>query len=110
MYLRRLAALLTLALLVPATAPAQDFGVMESAETINRGNFKLMAYQLVVFGEGGADKDFGVVLRGGYGVNDKFDVEGKIGLYENITFFGGDAEVWLLKDAPLDLSDRKSVV
>ena len=104
MFLRRLAVVLALALLVPATAPAQDFGVMESAETINRGNFKLMAYPLVVFGEGGADNDFGVVLRGGYGVNDRFDIEGKVGLYENIKFFGADAEVWLLKDAPLDLS------
>ena len=104
MFLRRLAAVLALALLVPATAPAQDFGVMESAETINRGNVKLMAYPLVVFGERGADGDFGVALRAGYGLNEKFDVEGKIGLYENITFFGGDAEVWLLKDAPFDLS------
>ena len=35
-------------LLLASTASAQDFGVLESAETINRGNIKLGAYPLFV--------------------------------------------------------------
>ncbi len=103
MRLRRFASAFALMLALPAAAAAQDFGVMESAETINRGNFKLMAYPVVLFGDE-SDDDLGVVLRGGYGFTDSFDAEGKIGIFENITFFGGDAEFWVLKNQPLDLS------
>lgn len=101
---RRLAVVLAFVLLLPATTPAQDFGVMESAETINRGNFKLSGSPMIALGQDGAENDFGVALKGGYGFTDSFDAEGKLGLFENLKFFGGDAEFWLLKNAPLDFS------
>ncbi len=93
-----------LVLLVPALSHAQDFGVMNSAETINRGNTKLMAWPLLVFGEGGADNDGGFVFGAGYGLTDNLDVEAKLGVFDNLTFIGGDVEYWLMKDRPWDLS------
>jgi hypothetical protein len=90
--------------LVPALAQAQDFGVMESAETINRGNFKLSGSPIIALGRDGAENDFGVAFRAGYGFTDKFDAEAKLGIFENLKFFGGDAEFWLVKNAPLDVS------
>jgi hypothetical protein len=101
---RLVAFVFALTLVVPAGSSAQDFGVMESAETINPGNFKVMGYPMFVFGQDGAEDDFGVVLRGGYGFTDNFDAEFKLGIFENITFIGGDAEFWLVKNAPLDVS------
>ena len=37
-------------LLSPTLAHAQDFGVMESAETINKGNFKLKVIPMFILG------------------------------------------------------------
>jgi hypothetical protein len=101
---RRVVAVIVMSLVIPAMASAQDFGVMESAETINRGNFKLLGYPMFVFGQDGVEDDFGGVLGAGYGFTDSFDAEIKVGLFDDITFFGGDAEIWIVKNAPLDLS------
>lgn len=99
-----LAAIAALGLIVPHTAAAQDFGIMNSAETINRGNFKVMANPIVVFGEGDDDNDLGVGLVAGYGMTDRFDVEGKVSFFDDVTFFGADAEYWLVQNAPVDVS------
>jgi hypothetical protein len=104
MTFRRLAVGLALVLLVPATVPAQDFGVMESAETINRGNFKLGGNPMFLMGRDGAEDEFGAAFKAGYGFTDSFDAEAKVGLFENLKFFGGDAEFWLMKNRPLDFS------
>jgi hypothetical protein len=101
---RFITAIAIFGLAVPPVVAAQDFGVMNSAETINRGNFKLMANPIVVFGEGDADNDLGVGLVAGYGMTDRFDVEGKVAIFDDVTFFGADAEYWLLQDEPVDVS------
>lgn len=86
---------------VGATAAnAQDFGVMESAETIQRGNFKLVGYPMFVLGEGGTDDEIGVVLRGGYGFTDRFDAEIGVALYDGVNFFGANGEYWLIRALP----------
>lgn len=77
---------------------------MNSAETIQRENFKLMANPIVVFGKDGADNAVGVAVAGGYGFTDWFDVEGKVAFFENVTFFGADAEAWLVKGQKVDVS------
>lgn len=101
----RLLGLLALVLaLTPATAFAQDFGVMESAETIDRGNFKIRANPMVVFGEGDLDNDTGVAVVAGYGFTDMFDLEGGAAFYDGTAFVGANAELWLLKRQPLDFS------
>src|SRR5262245_23948514 len=76
-------------------ARAQDFGVMESAETMDRGNFKVMGYPILVFGKNGGDNELGFAIRGGYGFTDNFDVEIMASFFDNLTFIGGNAEFWL---------------
>ncbi len=102
--LRSLVATFALAMLLPVSAAAQDFGVMNSAETINKGNFKLMANPLVVFGKDDADDEVGVAIVGGYGFTDRVDAEAKVSFFDDLTFIGGDVEVWLVKHEPLDVS------
>jgi hypothetical protein len=94
------------ALVVCLSAPAvaQDFGVMNSAETINRGNFKLMANPLVLFGEDGADNEVGLAIVGGYGFTDRFDAEAKVSFFDDLTFIGGDVELWIVREQPFDVS------
>lgn len=102
-YLRRLGfAWILLAL--PTLAQAQDFGVMGTAETINRGNFKLLANPIVVFQDGAADNELGVSLLAGYGFTDRVDAEARVAFYDNVSFLGGDVEDRLLKNGGLDLS------
>jgi hypothetical protein len=100
---RLIAVFVALVLCVPA-AQAQDFGVMNSAETINRGNFKLMANPLFNVGEDDIDDELGVALVAGYGFTDMFDLEGKVGLFDNITLVGADAEFWIARERPVDFS------
>ena len=91
-----------LGLVLPASVAAQDFGVMNSAETINKGNFKLMANPIILFGEG--DSETGVAVMGGYGFGRRFDVEAKASFFDGLKFFGADAEYWLINDKPVNVS------
>jgi hypothetical protein len=95
----------TLIILLAPAASAQDFGVLESAETINEGNFKLGAYPLFVLPDEG-DNDFALAVAFGYGATDSVDVEGRATFSDDVTFIGGDVEYWFLKNLPLDLSGR----
>jgi hypothetical protein len=91
--------------LAAASAPpvlAQNF-LMNSAETINRGNFKIAGYPVVLFGEGEADNSWGGAGRFGYGFTDNFDVEAKVGFFEGFNLYGVDAELWIVKGA-IDVS------
>ena len=97
MRIRVLTFLMTTLLLMPVAARAQDFGVMESAETIDRGTFKLKVNPMWLFGRDGADGAAGVNIGAGYGVTDRFDVEGAVAFYDDFKFFGGNAEYWLLR-------------
>ncbi len=78
-------------------AAAQYIGVMQSAETVDKGTFKLMVAPILAFGKDGADNEFGIAARGGYGFTDRFDAEAKLGFFENGTFVGADGELWILK-------------
>jgi hypothetical protein len=95
---------------VPSIAQAQDFGLMESAETIDRGTFKLRVNPMIVFGKDdqGQDTEGGVAAMIGYGVTDRFDLEGGVALYDGFTFVGLNGEYWLMRDpireTALDLS------
>ena len=104
MLFRRLALIAAVvSVLAPAAASAQDFGVAESAETINTGNFKLSVNPMFVFPEVG-DNEIGAGLRFGYGFTPRFDMEAKAAFYDGLTFFGGDFEYWLVKNRAWDVS------
>ena len=97
-----------LALCVGLPAAAQNFGVLQSAETMDRGVYKLMFAPILTFDKDGAGGEFGVAARGGYGFTEHFDAEVKLGFFENGTYVGADGEFWILrgkeKDAGLDFS------
>jgi hypothetical protein len=89
--------------LAAGSAHAQNV-LMNSAETINPGNFKIAAFPTLLFGEGDADDEFGVAGRFGYGFTHNFDIEGKVAFFDNLQLYGIDAELWLVKHHPFDLS------
>lgn len=91
-------------MVLPIVAAAQDFGVMNSAETINKGNFKLTGNPIIVFGKDGADNEIGVAVSGGYGFTDRFDAEARLAVFDGVTFFGADAEYWVVKGQKVDFS------
>ena len=96
-------ALAACVLLSPTLAHAQDFGVMESAETINKGNFKLKVNPMFILGSG--DTRSGLVAGVGYGFTNRFDFEANFARYKNVTLVGGNVEYWLIKGQhPIDLS------
>jgi len=78
------------------SADAQNF-LMNSAETINEGNFKLCAFPTVLLGEDGAENEWGIASRLGYGFTPSFDVEVKLAKFDNFKMYGADAEWWVAK-------------
>jgi len=79
-----------------AEVSAQDV-LMNSAETINQGNFKLALFPTVLLGKNGADPLWGLAGRFGYGFTPSFDIEAKAASFKGLTYFGVDAEYWLLQ-------------
>ena len=68
--------------LVVSSAPAhaQNF-LMNSAETINRGNFKIAAFPTILFAEGDGENETGISLGFGYGFTPSFvDYAGTVSL------------------------------
>jgi hypothetical protein len=95
-----LAAALFLCFALPAAA--QYIGVLQSAETNDRGTFKIQIAPIVALGKNGADDDYGLAARGGYGFTDRFDAEVKLGSFRNSRYIGADGEFWILKGAEKD--------
>ncbi len=82
--------------MAPAPAAAQNF-LMNSAETINKGNLKIALFPVVLFGEDDAESEWGVGTRFGYGFTDSFDLEGKLAFFDGFKLYGLDGEYWLVK-------------
>lgn len=97
-------ALGVLASFVPGPAAAQNF-LFNSAETINKGNFKLGVYPTILLGDDDVEDDnsLGVAGRFGYGFTDSLDLEGKVGLFDDFKLYGADLEYWIVKGS-LDVS------
>jgi Outer membrane protein beta-barrel domain len=96
--MKRTVFLLMGGLLVASAVPAraQNF-LQQSAETIDRGNFKIAGFPTVLFGKNGGESQWGVAGRFGYGFTDNFDVEGKVAFFDNFKLYGADAEFWVVK-------------
>jgi hypothetical protein len=82
--------------LATGTAGAQNF-LMNSAETINEGNFKISGFPTVLLGEDDADNEWGIATRLGYGFTPSFDVEAKLAFFDGLKMYGADAEYWIVK-------------
>lgn len=78
--------------------------LMNSAETINKGNLKLAIFPTVLFGKNGSDSVFGVAGRFGYGFTESLDIEAKVGFFKGLNFFGVDVEYWFVKGHNFNVS------
>jgi hypothetical protein len=94
-------ALLLLAVAVPVSAQQV---LMNSAETINKGNLKLAVFPTVLFGKNGGDSVWGVAGRFGYGLTSSLDIEAKAGFFKGLNYFGVDLEYWFLKGKNFNVS------
>lgn len=92
------------AMFLAPPALAVDFGVMETADVVEPGDFKFIAFPLAVRDGPRREHDTGVNVGLGYGVGRHLDVEGQIGVYDDITYFGADLEYTYRADRPLELS------
>ena len=93
-------ALLPLLLALAARPALAQNVLMNSAETINEGNFKIAAFPTVLFGDDDADDEWGVAARLGYGFTHNFDVEGKLAFFDGLKLYGIDAELWVVRHKP----------
>jgi hypothetical protein len=78
-----------------AEVSAQDV-LMNSAETINKGNVKLALFPTMLFGKNGGDSLWGVAGRAGIGLTSRIDIEAKGAIFKGIKYLGADAEYWLV--------------
>ncbi len=96
-----LAAAIFLAVAVPVSAQQV---LMNSAETINKGNLKLAVFPTVLFGKNGGDSVWGVAGRFGYGLSSSLDIEAKAAFFKGLKYFGVDVEYWFLKGKNFNVS------
>jgi hypothetical protein len=78
--------------------------LMNSAETINKGNFKVAVFPTVLFGHNGSDSLFGVAGRAGFGITTHFDIEIKAAFFKDINYFGVDVEYWFIHGGNFNVS------
>ena len=88
----KVAALAGSLLAVCGTAGAAEFAMMETAERIADGTFKLSGFPVVVDRDRAAGNDTGFVVGLGYGLPYDLDIEGQVAGYDDGTFLGADLE------------------
>ena len=94
----------TMFLVIPAAEVSAQDVLMNSAETINQGNFKLALFPTVLFGRNGGDSLWGLAGRVGYGLTPRFDIEAKGAFFKGLNYFGVDVEYWLVKGGSINVS------
>jgi len=82
---------------------AQDV-LMNSAETINPGNFKLAIFPTALIGKNGGSSIWGVAGRAGLGLTNRIDVEAKGAIFKDFTYFGVDIEYWFFRGRNVNIS------
>jgi opacity protein-like surface antigen len=95
---------LTAGIACAAPAAAVDFGVMETADVVRRGDFKFISFPLAVRDGPRREHDSGVNVGLGYGIGAGLDAELQVGVYDDFTFFGADLEWSYRAGTPLELS------
>ena len=78
--------------------------LMNSAETINPGNFKLAIFPTTIIGNNGGNSIWGVAGRGGLGISRSVDIEVKGALFKNFNYFGVDIEYWFYRGKNVNAS------
>lgn len=96
--------LILAALAWPAAAAAVDFGVMETADPIGRGDWKFIAYPLVIRAYPSQEQRNGVNVGFGYGASEHWDVELQFANYDDESLVGADVEFILRNGDHFDAS------
>ncbi len=78
--------------------------LMNSAETINPGNFKLAIFPTTIIGKNGGDSIWGVAGKGGLGLTRSVDIEVKGALFKNFNYLGVDLEYWFYRGRNVNAS------
>ncbi len=78
--------------------------LMNSAETINPGNFKLTVFPTMLIGENGGDSIWGVAGRVGFGLSSSIDIEAKGAVFKNFNYLGIDIEYWFYRGRNVNVS------
>lgn len=86
-----------------ADISAQDV-LMNSAETIKKGNFKVAVFPTVLFGKNGSESIFGVAGRAGFGLTSRIDIEAKAAFFKDLNYFGVDVEYWFVHGRNFNVS------
>lgn len=78
--------------------------LMNSAETINPGNFKLAIFPTMLIGRNGGDSIWGFAGRAGLGLTRSIDIEAKGATFKNFNYFGVDIEYWFFRGRNINAS------
>jgi hypothetical protein len=92
----------TLAFSLPALAV--DFGVMESADPVRKGDFKFEGYPLAARRSDTQDQQTGANVAFGYGMGQNWDAEVQLANYDDVLFFGVDAEYSFIDEDRYEVS------
>lgn len=92
------------ALSCSTTAGAVDFGVMETADPIVTGDWKAIAYPLIVRAYPSQEQRDGVNVGIGYGASPWWDVELQFANYDDESLVGTDVEFILRNGDDFDVS------
>jgi len=91
------------ALALCGSASAADFAMMETAERITEGGFKLSGFPIVIDRDH-AQTETGFAVGLGYGLANDLDLEAQVAGYEDGTWIGADLEWNAWRDGPMAVS------
>jgi len=86
-----------------SSAGAADFAMMETAERISEGSFKLSGFPVVIDRDR-ADTESGLAVGLGYGLPHNLDIEGQVAGYGDGTWVGADLEWNAWRNGPMSFS------
>lgn len=93
-------------ILLLACSPTQavDFGVMESADPVQRGHIKFDAYPLITERIQTQEVNAAVNMGVGYGFGEDWDAELQVATYDDISFYGADVEYSFIDGERIEFS------
>lgn len=101
---KRIMIILAAAMFLAAVDVSAQDVLMNSAETIKKGNFKVAVFPTVLLGKNGSDSKFGVAGRAGFGITSRFDIEAKAAFFKDLNYFGVDVEYWFVRGRSFNVS------
>lgn len=101
---KRIMIILAVAMFLAAANVSAQGVLMNSAETIKKGNLKVAVFPTMLFGKNGGDSIFGVAGRAGFGLTPRIDIEVKGAFFKDLNYFGADLEYWFVHGRNFNVS------